>query len=140
MKLHSRIVKTELKALTLTELLVVMVIVGILILLALPNLMPLVTQAREIEAQEGLKHIHMLQKQYHMQHMKYCEDLTKLPGYEANKTTKEGGEAVYQFNVESASSSSYLIKATAVEDFDNDGNYNVWSIDQDKKMEQVVPD
>ena len=38
------------KAFTLTELLIVLVIVGILILIAYPNLMPLISTAKSTEA------------------------------------------------------------------------------------------
>ncbi|MEX2379157.1 MAG: prepilin-type N-terminal cleavage/methylation domain-containing protein, partial [Vicingaceae bacterium] len=41
----------KIKAFTLTELLVVLIIVGILVLLALPKLMPLISKAKSTEAQ-----------------------------------------------------------------------------------------
>ena len=42
----------KLKAFTLTELLIVLVIIGILVLVALPNLMPMISKAKSTEAQE----------------------------------------------------------------------------------------
>lgn len=44
-------------AFTLHELLVVLVIIGILVLLALPRLMPLITRTKSTEAQLQLKHL-----------------------------------------------------------------------------------
>jgi type IV pilus assembly protein PilE len=65
---------TNLHAFTLSELLVVLVIVGILILIALPQLMPLISKARSIEAKQALKHVHTLQKTYFFEFSKYSDD------------------------------------------------------------------
>ncbi len=48
---------TKVLAFNLQELLVVLVIIGILLLLALPNLMPLISKTKSLEAQTQLKHI-----------------------------------------------------------------------------------
>jgi prepilin-type N-terminal cleavage/methylation domain len=40
----------KIKAFTLAELMIVLVIIGILVLLALPNLMPLISKAKSTEA------------------------------------------------------------------------------------------
>ena len=47
----------KLKAFTLMELLIVLIIIGILVLLALPNLMPLISKAKSTEAQLQLQQI-----------------------------------------------------------------------------------
>lgn len=47
-----------LKAFSLTELLVVLVIIGILVLVAMPNLMPLISRAKATEAQQQLTFLH----------------------------------------------------------------------------------
>ena len=49
---------------TLQELLVVLVIIGILVLIALPSLMPLISKTRSVEAKQALKHIHTLEKSF----------------------------------------------------------------------------
>jgi type IV pilus assembly protein PilE len=51
-------------AFNLQEMLVVLVIIGILILIALPNLLPLISKAKSIEAQTQLKHIYNLERSY----------------------------------------------------------------------------
>ena len=53
-----------LRAFSINEMLVVLVIIGILVLIALPNLMPLISKAKAMEAQQQLAFVHTLQKSY----------------------------------------------------------------------------
>ena len=132
--------KRKLKAFTLSELLVVLVIIGILVLLALPSLMPLITRTRSIEAKQALKHVHTLQKTYYFEYSKFSNDLRAL-GFEQEGLVTEGtGNANYDITIEEATPVSFLARATAVVDFDGDGEYNVWEIDHEGKMIETVPD
>lgn len=134
-----RLNKLKLKALTLIELLVVLAIIGILVLMALPNLMPMITKAKTTEAQTNLAHIHTLERSYNYLHSKYSSSLSEI-GYEANKLSTEGGNANYRYEVIEASGTTFKARATAVVDFDGDGTMNVWEIDQDKDLKEVTPD
>jgi type IV pilus assembly protein PilE len=58
----------------LQEVLVVLVIIGILLLLALPNLMPLISKAKSTEAQLQLSHIYNSQKTHRFMYSKYSMD------------------------------------------------------------------
>lgn len=131
--------RVKLKALTLIELLVVLAIIGILVLMALPNLMPLITQAKSKEAQLGLEHLYSLEEQYRYEHSKYNTDLSELH-FEANKLSTEGGNANYRYEITDAGNASFKARATAVVDFDGDGTMNVWEIDQEKNLKEVTPD
>jgi len=129
----------KLKAFTLMELLVVLCIVGILILLALPNLMPLISKTKATEAQLQLQHLYTLEKSYFYLHSKYSEELTALD-YEHAKLVTEDGQANYQIEIAEVSANGFKARATAVVDFDGDGTFDVWEIDQDKKLVQVTKD
>jgi type IV pilus assembly protein PilE len=129
----------KLKAFTLTELLVVLVIIGILVLLALPSLMPLISRAKSTEAQLQLEHVHTLEKTYFYLHSRYTNNLQEI-GFEQAKLVTQGGNANYQIDVTESTSNTFKAKATAVADFDGDGTMNVWEIDQDKNLKEVIPD
>ena len=131
----------KLAAYTLTEVLVVLVIIGILVLLVLPNLMPLITKAKTTEAKMQLEHAHQLEKTYFYENSKYTTDLLST-GYIQEPLSTEGsqGKANYRLEVTTATESSFIIRATPVVDFDGDGTYNIWEIDQDKNLKETVQD
>lgn len=131
--------KTRLAAFTLTELLVVLIIIGILVLLALPNLMPLITKAKSTEAQLQLNHVHMLEKSYFYLNSKYSSNLDEI-SFEQEKLTTEGGKANYIIEIASSTESSFVARATAVVDFDGDGIFNVWEINEVKDLKEVTKD
>lgn len=131
----------RLRAFTLTEVLVVLVIIGILVLLALPNLMPLITKAKSTEAKVQLEHLHTLEKNYFYEHSKYSQDLQGLGFIQEELVTDgENGQANYRVEAVEAGPSGYVARATAVVDFDADGIFNVWEIDQNKNLREVTPD
>lgn len=124
---------------SLPELLIVLVIIGILVLLALPNLMPLISKTKATEAQLQLGHLHTLEKTYFYMYSKYSSDLDEI-GFEQEKLVTDGGKANYLIEVVNAESSTFTARAMAVVDFDGDGTFNVWEIDQDKNLKETVKD
>ncbi|MBS7565381.1 prepilin-type N-terminal cleavage/methylation domain-containing protein [Mucilaginibacter sp. Bleaf8] len=135
------LLKKRLAAYTLTEILVVLVIIGIIILLALPNLLPLITKAKSMEAKEQLAHVQMLEKNYFYEYSKYSTDLKEL-GFIQEKLTTDGkdGRANYRIEITSATLTGFTAKATSVVDFNGNGTFNVWEINQDKTLHEVTPD
>lgn len=134
--------KKKVKALSLTELLVVMVIIGVLVMLALPNLMPLVSKAKGKEAEANLVYVYNLEKTFHMEKSKYSKDLLQI-GFEHQTLVTEDtekGKANYLIEITEASPSSFTATATAVLDFDGDGQFNKWQIDQDKNLIELIKD
>lgn len=90
-----------LKAFSLTELLVVLVIIGILVLVAMPNLMPLISRAKATEAQQQLTFLHSLEKSYFYTYSRYSDDLEEL-GFEQTALVTDGGNANYRIEVAEA--------------------------------------
>ena len=129
----------RLRAFSLHELLVVLVIIGILVLIALPNLMPLISKAKSTEAQQQLVFLHTLQQSHFYTYSRYSSSLEEL-GFEQQKLTSEGGNANYRIEIVEASEKGFKATATAVVDFDGDGAYNVWEIDQDKQLRETTKD
>lgn len=129
----------KVNAFNLQELLVVLVIIGILILIALPKLMPQITRARSLEAKIQLNHLFGLQRDYFYLHSKYANDLNDID-FIAPKNLNQGGTAYYSYEIIEASNSTFKARATAVSDFDQDGILNVWEVDQDKNLKEVVRD
>jgi type IV pilus assembly protein PilE len=131
--------RSKIRAFTLTEVLVVLIIIGILILLALPNLLPLVTKAKTTEAKIQLQHLYTLEKNYFFEKSKYTDNLSEL-SFEQQLLSTQGGQANYKIEVEQASNNAFKAKATAVVDFDGNGIFNVWEIDQNKNLIELTPD
>lgn len=135
-----KIQNKKLSAYTLTEILVVLIIIGVLILLALPNLLPLITKAKSTEAKVQLDHLQTLEKNYYYEHSKYSADLAEL-GFEQEKlSTSDGGRANYRVEIIQSDNKGFKAKATAVVDFNSNGVFNVWEIDQDKNLREIVKD
>ncbi len=141
MKKHGLIkkIKNDESGFSLTELLVVIVVIGILILLAMPQFSSVVTKAKETEAKIMLKHLYSLQQSYYYEKDTYSDNLAAI-GFEQTKFISEGGEARYRITIEKANTKEFLAYATAIVDFDNDGTYNVWSVNQEGDIKQVIPD
>ncbi|WP_294592059.1 prepilin-type N-terminal cleavage/methylation domain-containing protein [uncultured Bacteroides sp.] len=131
--------KRTLRAFSLPELLVVIVIIGILVLIALPNLMPLISRAKSIEAQQQLIFLHSLQKTHFYTYSKYSDSIDEL-GFEQQPLVTNGGNANYLIEIIEATDATFRATATSVVDFDQDGIYNVWEIDQNKQLVEITKD
>ncbi len=124
---------------TLIELLIALVIVGILLTLAVPRYLSVTRKAKETEAKMMLSHLHQLQESYYFEHDIYAVNLESLE-FEQEKLVSEGGKARYLIELVEANSDGYVAKATSVVDFDKDGVFSVWEIDQEGNAKRVVPD
>ncbi len=132
-----RLKKTS--AFTLNEMLMVLAIIGILLLLALPTFMPLISKTKAQEAKIQLKYISNLQTQYRYLNSKYTMEFNELD-FEAPKTVNEGGTANYRYEVIEASTGNFKARAEAIVDFDGDGVFNVWEIDENGNPKEAVKD
>lgn len=124
------------KAYSLTEILIVLCIIGILILMVLPNQTSVISQAKAIEAQAMLNQVYGLQKSHFYRYSKYSSNLEEL-GFEQEVTVENGGQAVYEIEITEASNDSFTAKATSVSDLDGDGVFNTWEINDKKVLKEV---
>lgn len=131
--------KHHLKAYSLSEILIVLCIIGILIYLVLPSQAPVVAMAKATEAQNMLTMVHSLEKNHFYRHSKYSADLKEI-NFEQVATIAEGGQAVYKIAITEASLNGFKATATSLQDFDGDGIYNTWQIDQNRELKEIIKD
>jgi len=129
----------RLAAFSLAEILIVLAVIGILIMLVVPNQTAVATRAKAIEAQTALNNIHNLQYAYFLQYSKYSSDLDDI-GYVPNKLVTEGGRANYRIEITEASTAGFKAKATAVVDFNGNGTYNTWVVDESGEVKETQKD
>jgi len=130
---------TRLKAFNLIEILTVLAIIGILILAVMPNYNSVVNKAKATEAKINLGHIHLLQTGFFQENSKYAAELSQID-FEPELDIESGGNAKYKFEILESSNNSFIARAVAVVDFDGDGVFNVWEIDQKKNLKETVKD
>jgi len=131
--------KYFLNAYSMTEILIVLCIIGILLLLVLPNQTSVISQAKSIEAQSMLNHLYGLQKNHFYRYSRYSSSFDEI-GFEPAPTIDQGGQAVYKIEIIEASSNSFKATATSLSDFDGDGVYNTWEIDSQKMLKEIIKD
>ncbi|WP_040254173.1 hypothetical protein [Psychroserpens mesophilus] len=131
--------KGHLHAYSMTEILGVLCIIGILIYLVVPNQTSVVVSAKSIEAQNMLSMIHGLERSHFYRYSRYTQDFDEL-GFEHALTIDKGGQAVYKIEIIESSMNTFKATATSLQDFDGDGNYNTWMIDQDRMLKETVRD
>lgn len=117
----------------------VLIIIGILVLLALPSLIPLISKAKSTEAKLQLQHVYTLERSYFFENSTYSDDLLAI-SFEHQQLTTQGGHANYKIEILEASTKGFKARATAVVDFDGDGTFNQWEIDQNQKLTETIPD
>ena len=78
MKIKNLNKKTKLKAFSMNEVLIVLVIVGILSTIAIVGFGDYVGEAYRLEAKSNLKAIKTRQDNYHMTKLEYSQDLNKI--------------------------------------------------------------
>lgn len=131
--------KKQLKAYSLSEILIVLCIIGILIYLVLPSQAPIVSMAKSTEAQNMLTMVHSLQKNHFYRYSKYSPDLNEI-NFEQALTIDKGGQAVYRIAITEATINGFKATATSLQDFDGDGVFNTWQIDENRVLKEIVKD
>lgn len=140
LKLEKHTILThKVDAFSLAEILIVLAIMGILIMLVVPNQAGVASRTKSLEAQQELKMVQNLEYAYFLQFSKYANDLNTI-NYMPHKTVLAGGTANYEISIVEATPTGFKAKAEAVQDFDGDGTKNLWEIDQDGVLKEVQPD
>jgi type IV pilus assembly protein PilE len=98
-----------------------------------------VAMAKATEAQNMLTMVHSLEKNHFYRHSKYSADLKEI-NFEQVATIVEGGQAVYRIAITEASLNGFKATATSLQDFDGDGIYNTWQIDQNRELKEIIKD
>lgn len=124
---------------SLSEIMIVVIIIGILALLALPRFLSVTTRAKQTEAKTMLAHLHTLEQAHLYEYDRYSLSLDTL-GFEPAPLVTSGGTARYAVGVEEATRGAYVATATSIVDFDGDGVFNVWQIDESGRVTERVPD
>ena len=138
-KYFTKINQHKVKGMTLIELLLVLALIGILLSMAVPKLMPLIGRTKSLEAQMQLKHVLSLEKNYFYINSKYSNNLDDI-GFEQSKLVTQDGKANYKIEIVEANNKSFVAKAVSVTDFDQDGQLNVWQVNADEDIKEITKD
>ena len=138
-KYLKKIHQQKVKGMTLIELLLVLALIGILLSMAVPKLMPLIGRTKSLEAQMQLKHILNLEKNYFYINSKYSNNIDDI-GFEQSKLVTQDGKANYKIEITEANNKSFVAKAISVTDFDQDGQLNVWQVNADEEIKEITKD
>jgi len=130
---------SKVKGFSLSEMLFVIIIIGILVLIALPDHSNVISKAKAVEAKMQLAHVHSLQKAHFWANSKYSDNLEEI-GFEQETLVSDGGSANYRIEIVESSPQSYRARAIAVVDFDQDGNLNTWEMNEKKQLSEIAKD
>ncbi len=114
------------RGLTLTELMIVIVILGILVAVAYPNYREFSARAKRSEAKAALLQIATNQERYYLSHSTYSDDLTDL-GFPTNPFVTETGS--YRVRIlAGADSAGYTAEADYLPDDSEQDKCNTFTI------------
>jgi type IV pilus assembly protein PilE len=108
--------RKKMAGVTLMELMIVVVIIGILAAIAYPNYRQYAARAKRNEAKAELLKIATLQERFYLQNNSYTADMTNL-GFAASSSNTSDSES-YVINVTAADANDFT--ATAVYQFTDD--------------------
>ena len=117
---------------SLLEVMIVVVIIGILATLAYPSLEGYLQRSKQTEAKVGLSAVYTAQKIYFAINQTYADSLSNL-----DVQLETGGSSRYSITLTGSSSS---FTATAKGNLDDDAVLEIWTIDQNKTLQNTVCD
>jgi len=117
---------------SLLEVMIVVVIIGILATLAYPSLGGYLQRSKQTGAKVGLSSVYTAQKIYFAINQTYADSLSNL-----DVQLETGGSSRYAITLTGSSSS---FTATAKGNLDDDAVLDIWTIDQNKTLQNTVSD
>lgn len=114
------------RGITLMELMIVVVIIGILAALSYPNYREFVARAKRTEARAALLKIATNQEKHYLQNNTFTSDLMEL-GFSADPFTTDSG--TYSVRITSADASNFTAEADYIPVDGEAGKCNLFTID-----------
>mgnify|MGYP001817920961 CR=1 FL=1 len=114
------------RGITLMELMIVVVIIGILAALSYPNYREFVARAKRSEARAALLKIATNQEKHYLQNNTFTSDMTDL-GFNADPYTTDSG--TYSVRITSADASNFTAEADYIPADGEEGKCNLFTID-----------
>jgi type IV pilus assembly protein PilE len=105
-----RSVARRMRGVTLLELMIVIVIIGIMAAIAYPNYREFVARAKRNEAKSSLLQIAQMQERFYLQNNTYTTDMTKLGFPVGNNYITDSGS--YSVSVTAANANDFAATAT----------------------------
>ena len=138
MKINDNLRKGKLKAFSINEILIVLVVVGILSTIAIASLGDFSAKAYRTEAEANLRGIKTRLDEYRLRNFEFTTEFSKLNFIAPLKAPE--GTSVYTYEMIEADKTTFIAQATADKDYDGDDVYEVLTINQNGKIEVKVQD
>lgn len=116
---------------TLIELLITIAVMGIIVMIALPQYSKYVAKSRQQDAKAQLMAVRQAQEIYKVQYGTYTTATANLSGW-------KGTSGKYTFAVTAATATTFSASATG--NIDGDATDDVWTIDQDGNLLNTTND
>ena len=96
-------------------------------------------ERRNSEARESLKEVYELETAYRAMFGHYTDNMHAIV-YIQDTLVTEGGRANYLVSLREVTDSTFTAAAVSVVDFDGDGQFSQWTVDETGTIKEIVED
>ncbi len=96
-------------------------------------------ERRNSEARESLKEVYELETAYRAMFGHYTDNMHAIV-YIQDTLVIEGGRANYLVSLRDVTDSTFTAAAVSVVDFDGDGQFSQWTVDETGTIKEIVED